>query len=152
MALKSTAKAEAMSRKLAEDLQIRIKANAAGRVNSVREAKDTNGWPVLFLSRDANEAAGQPVIAIRIKGDSAVSKDIFGNEIIAAAPHTMDLAYEIGQVVKADFVEVLFDAVKLGTKLALKEITAATAVTVSSIDATAATDTHDLLYWPTKSV
>lgn len=152
MAFKSTAKAEAMSRDLAEKLALKIKANGAGRVNSVRQAKDANGWPMLFMSRNANEAAGQPVIAIRIKGQDAVSKDILGNSITAAAPHIMEVAYETGFAVRLDLTQIAFEAFKLGTKVQIKEIAAATAVTEVSIDADSASDEYDQLYWPSKGV
>lgn len=152
MAFKSTSKAENMSRKLAEDIALRIKGAAAGRVNSVRQAKDANGWPMLFISRNGNEAAGQPVIALRIAGQDAVSKDILGNQIIAAAPHIMELAYELSFPVRADIIKVCYDAVKLGTKMQLKEIAAATAVTEASMNAAAVVDEEDGLYWPSKGV
>lgn len=152
MALKSTAKAEALSRDLAERLALKIKANGAGRVNAVRQAKDANGWPMLFLSRNSNEAAGQPVIALRIQGEDAVSKDIFNQTIIAAAPHKMEFAYELSFPVRADIIEVMFEAARLGVKMQLKEIAATTAVTEASINAAAVVEEHDNLYWPNKGV
>lgn len=152
MALKSTAKAEALMRDLSEKLALRIKANAAGRVNVVRQSKDANGWPIIFMSRNSNEAAGQPVIAIRIKGQDAVSKDILGNSITAAAPHIMEVAYETGFAVRLDLTQVCFEAFKLGTKVQINEIVAATAVTEASLNASAVEDEYDNLYWPTKSV
>ena len=67
MAIQSLAKAEALIRKLAEDLALRTKGAAAGRVDTVREAKDTSGAPFLVLSDNGTETAGNPVIFIRIK-------------------------------------------------------------------------------------
>ena len=156
MALKSTSKAEAMSRDLADKLALRIAGAGAGRVDTLRQAKDSDGWPVLFLSKSGNEAAGQPVMAIRIKGVDAVSKDIFGNSITAAAPHIAEVAYELdgteAEPNRKDICKVLFELVKLGTKLQVKEIADGTAVTVANMDAAAAAEEYDLLYWPTKGV
>ena len=156
MALKSTAKAEALARDLAEKLEIRLAGAASGRVDTVRQAKDADGWPVLVLSDGGNEAAGQPVIALRIKGEDAVSKDIFGNSIVAAAPHALEIGYELdgteAEPSRLDLVKVLFEAVKLGCKVKVKQIADGTAVTISNLDAAAVAEEHDWLYWPTKGV
>lgn len=156
MALKSTSKAEAMARDLADKLALRIAGAGAGRVDTLRKAKDSDGWPVLFLSKSGNEAAGQPVIAIRIKGADAVSKDIFGNSITAAAPHNAEMAYELdgteAEPNRKDICKALFELIKLGMKLQVKEIADGTAVTVANMDAASATEEYDLLYWPTKGV
>lgn len=154
MALKSTAKAEALARDLAEKLKKRLAGSAT--IDTVREDKDANGWPLIFLSDGGTETAGNPVILIRIKGDDAVSKDIFGNAITAAAPHTTEVAYEKdgteGEPSRLDLTTVLFETIKMGTKIAIKEIDDATAVTESAINAASADKTLDDLYWPTKSV
>jgi hypothetical protein len=156
MALKSTSKAEAMTRDLAEKLALRIAGSASGRVDTLRQIKDANGWPVMILSDGGTETAGNPVIAIRIKGADAVSKDIFGNDIIAAAPHIAELAYELdateAEPSRKDIAKVLFELVKLGTKLQIKEIADGTAVSVAAMDAASAAEEYDWLYWPTKGV
>ncbi len=156
MALKSTAKAESLMRGLKEKLELRVAGAASGRVDTVREAKDANGWPMLFLSDGATETAGNPVIAIRMKGVDAVSKDIFGNAITAAAPHVTEVAYELdgteAEPNRKDIAKVLFELVKLGTKLQIKEIADATAVSEASMDAASPAESFDDIYWPNKGV
>ena len=157
MALKSTSKAEAMARDLSDKLALRIAGSAAGRVDTLRKAKDTNGWPVMFLSKTGNEAAGQPVIAIRISGADAVSKDIFGNAITAAAPHIAEIAYELTASGKStpnqkDLSKILWELNQLGMKEQVKETANTVAVTIANMDATAAAEEYDSLYWPNKGV
>jgi hypothetical protein len=155
MAIKNIAKADALIRQLAEDLKIRTKGSAAGFVDTVREAKDAEGYPYIVLSDNGNEAAGQPVLFIRIKQIDAVSKDIFGNDLKAYAPHICELAYELdgsGQayVRRLDLAKVMFELVKLGVKMSVKEIANGTAVTAANVDAASAALELDWLRWPTK--
>ncbi len=156
MAIQNLAKAEALIRQLAEDLTLRTAGSAAGRVDRVREAKDSEGNPFLVLSDNGNEAAGQPVIFIRIKQIDAVSKDIFGNDLKAYAPHICELAYERdtteAEPSRLDLIMVMFELAKLGIKINVKEIADGTAVTPASVDADAAEMELDWLRWPTKGV
>ena len=57
--IKSTAQADAKLRDLAERLQRKIEGSAS--IDTVRELRDADGWPMLILSDAANEAAGEPV-------------------------------------------------------------------------------------------
>jgi hypothetical protein len=154
MAIKNLAKAEALIRDLKDKLAKRSQNSAAGRVNSVREARDTQGYPFLVLSRDANEAAGQPVILIRIKQIDAVSKDIFGNDLNAYAPHICELAYELdgteAEPSRLDIIMSMYELAALGIRIQVKQVADATAVTATSVDAAAVAEDIDLLYWPTK--
>lgn len=152
----STAKAIALARDLSDKLKIRYVAGAAG-LNTVRQAFDANGWPMIFLSHNANEAEAQPVVLVRIKGVDAVSKDVFGNATSAYAPHTLELAYELASAndpepTLADIEIAKFESQKLGCRYQEKQIANGTAVTEAAINA--ATPSNDLedLYWPTKSV
>ena len=152
----STAKAIALARDLADKLSKRLAPAAAG-LNTVRQAFDANGWPMIFCSHNANEAEGQPVLAIRISNPDMVSKDIFGNSLFAYAPHILEIAYELNTV-PASFVAVAdraraeFESIKTGCRWQLKEIANGTAVTEASMNAKAADADLDELYWPTKSV
>jgi hypothetical protein len=152
----STAKANAILRDVADKLSKRYVAGAAG-INTLRQAFDANGWPMIFLSHNANEAEGQPVILIRMMNVNAVSKDIFGNNLIAYAPHTVEVAYELNVPgapipTSADRANADFETIKIGAEWQLKEIANGTAVNEASLNA--ATPVADLqeLYWPTKSV
>lgn len=156
MAIKNLAKAEALVRQLAEDLALRTKGAAAGLVDTVREAKDSEGYPYLLLSDNGTEAAGNPVIFIRIKQIDAISKDIFGNDLKAYAPHICELAYELdtteAEPSRLDIAMVMFELAKLGVKIEVKEIADGTAVTPAAVDADAASLELDWLRWPTKGV
>jgi len=152
--MKSTAKAEALMRDVADKLAIRFKGGAS--INSVRQAKDANGWPMLFLS-NGNEAAGQPVIALRIQAADAVSKDVFGNALIAFAPHALEVSYELTAVnnpipTDADLLTAEYEAIKTGVKIQLKELANGTAVTEAAMNAASASLELDELYWPAKGV
>lgn len=147
--MKSTAQAQAQARELGEKL-----AKRTGRI--VRQAVDANGWPMLFVSA-GNEAAGQPVIGIRISAVDAVSRDIFGNATFGYAPHNLEIAYELQAAnnptpINTEIVTVIWEAAKTGIKMQLKEIANATAVTESSMNAKAADLELDELYWPLKSI
>lgn len=147
--MKSTATAQAQARELAEKL-----AKRTGK--TVRQAVDANGWPMLFVSA-GNEAAGQPVVGIRISNPDAVSKDIFGNATSAYAPHTLEIAYELQASenptpADKDLITCIWEAAKTGIKMQVKEIANGTAVTEASMNAKAADLELDELYWPLKSI
>ncbi len=152
MAIKNLSKAQALIRELKEKLEIRTQGAASGRCDTVRETADSEGYPALFLSDGGNEAAGEPVLAIRIKQKDMVSKDVFGNDSKAYAPHVCELAHEDAQVDKKDIEMAMFELAKLGIKIQIKEIAAATAVTLSSMDAASPAQELDDLRWPTKGV
>lgn len=149
---KSTAKAEAMSRQLKDILSNLAKAGVMGAtIDEVREAKDANGWPMLFIS-NGSEAAGQPVVAIRIKGIDAVSKDILGNSLTAFAPHTCEIAWE-DLLAATDPMEhvAVAQCAKMGLEIQMKKIATTVAVTEANIDAAAvATEIPADIQFPTK--
>lgn len=149
--MKSTAKSDASLRDLADKLQLRFPTK------TVRQARDANAWPMLIVSATGSEAAGQSVIAIRMSSVNAVSKDVFGNDLIAFAPHIVEVAYELTAADNpipsdADLFKVEYEVFKIGARTQLKEIANGTAVSATSMDAAAvAADVEDL-NWPTKSV
>lgn len=153
--MKSTAKSEGLVRDVADKLKVRFAGSAT--IDTVRATKDANGWPMIVCSRAGNEAAGQPVIAIRIQGQDAVSKDIFGGATNSYAPHALEVAYELTAVDNAvpsdaDILRAEFEAIKTGVKVQLKEIAPGTAVTAAAMDAAAPSVELEDLYWPTKGV
>lgn len=143
-------------RDLKEHLDLRY-ANGAG-INSSRLAADANGWPMLFLSVGGNEAEGQPVIVLRIKGLSVPALDQFQQAQYAYAPHTLELAYEAGSVaghgipVEADLLKAMFESTKTGITVLQEEIANGTAVTEASMNAAVVTSELNDLYWPNKGV
>lgn len=153
--MQSIAKADALLRDVSDKLAKRFYGSAT--IDTVRSARDSNGWPMLFLSDAANEAAGQPVIAIRIKAVDMVSKDIFGNSTFAYAPHALEVAYELAAAnnpipVDTDILIAEFEAIKTGVKIQLKELANGTAVTAANMDAASPAIELEDLYWPTKGV
>ena len=147
--MKSIAKADATVRELKSSLEIRAKAGQM-TMDTVRLYKDAQGWPMLVLSVAGNEAAEQPVIAIRVKAVDAVSKDIFGNDLVAFAPHTIEIASEAGAVSRKDLAIADIEVGKVGMKVLVKEIVAETAVTETSMNAAAPVAEIDWLQFPTK--
>ena len=149
--MQSTAKAIALSRDLADLLAKRPMA-----LNTIRQAFDANNWPVLVLSVNGNEAEGQPVLLIRISNVDAVSKDIFGNQTFAYAPHILEIVYELTsggapEAGHADVLQAEWECINTGCRQQLKEIANGSAVTIANIPAAAVADL-DQLYWPTKLV
>lgn len=153
--MKSLAKADALLRDVADKLKVRLAGSAT--IDTVRAARDAAGWPMLFLSDAGNEAAGQPVIAIRIKAVDAVSKDVFGNDLVAFAPHKLEVAYELAAAnnpipTDVDVLIAEYESIKTGVAIQLKELANGTAVTAANMDAAAVAIELDELYWPTKGV
>lgn len=152
---KSTAKADSIIRQLKEALAFRIKGAAAGRVDTIREAKDAAGMPYLMLSDNGTETAGNPVIFIRVKQTDAVSKDILGLDNLALAPHACEIAYELdateAEPSRLDLQMVMHEVAPFGVAVQIKEIADATAVTPAAVDAAAvAADLEASIQWPTK--
>ncbi len=155
LTMKSISKAQALSRDLADKLRKRLAGSAS--IDTVRESQDSAGWPMIFLSDGGSEIASAAVIAIRIQAVDAVSKDIFGNALIAFAPHNLEIAYELAVggepiAISKDILIAAFEAAKTGVKMQVKEIPNATAVSATSMDAASAIVELDDLYWPTKGV
>lgn len=157
----SNAKAIRLIQDINDLLSVRLAANAG--LNTVTQGfyVDSNNasWPYLLLSHNGNVAEGQPVIYIEISNVDAVSKDIFGNQTYAYAPHILQFAYELSGAAgtnpipaHADIATCQFEAIKSGVRFQLKEIANGTAITPANVNAAAATADLDQLYWPTKLV
>lgn len=156
--MKSLAKAESLIRSLSDELKPRLEQNAAvaNRLDTIRADRDSDGNPMLFLSNAGNEAAGQPVIAIRISQIDMVSKDAFGNANLAYAPHKCEIAWELDaanpEPSGLDIAIATAELAKTGVALQVKEIADATAVTAASMTAAAVAQEIDWQRWPGKSV
>lgn len=152
--MQSNAKAVALIRELKDLLEKRYAGSAT--IDTVRQAFDSNNWPYLVCSDGGVETAGSSVIFIRISNVDMVSKDIFGNQTYAYAPHLLELAYELNgsdsQPSHADIAKAEYESFKAGCRVQIKEIADGTAVTAANVDAAAAIADLENLYWPTKSV
>ena len=152
--MQSNAKAIALIRDLADVLAKRYSGSST--IDTVRQAFDSNNWPYLVCSDGGVETAGSDVILIRISNVDAVSKDIFGNQTFAYAPHLLELAYELNgadsEPSHADLLKAEFEAMLLGCRVQIKEIADGTPVTAANVSAASAIADLENLYWPTKSV
>lgn len=153
--MKSTKMAESLVRDLSDKLSVRFSGGAG--INTVRNAKDSNGWPMLFLSTNGVETASNPVIGLRISAVDAVSKDIFGNQTFSYTPHVLEIAYELTGAnnpipIDTDILTAEFEAIKTGVKIQLKELPNTTAVTAANMDSATVSIELDDLYWPTKGI
>jgi hypothetical protein len=155
MNMQSLAKAQATMRDLKERLEKRVSGSAS--IDTVEASQDSSGNPMLFCSDGGVKTAGNPVIALRIKSQDAVSKDVFGNALTAFGPHTMEVAYELdgteGEPSRRDLSKVMFEVAKLGFKTEVKEIADATAVSATSMDAASPADSLEYdTQWPAKGI
>jgi tRNA U34 5-carboxymethylaminomethyl modifying enzyme MnmG/GidA len=126
---KSTAKAEAVSRDLKDRLE--------SRGFTVAESKTATGWPRLDIDTDQ--------ASIEIEAADAVSKDIFGNDNKAFAPHEARLASVTAQS-KADLTKIELELAKVGIdKTILKE-----GANLAAAEATAGEEIIWDVRWPTK--
>ncbi len=131
--MKSLAKANALSRGLKERLQF--------RGYTVAESRDANGWPVLTLNTD--EAS------LTIIGADAVSKDIFGNALVAFAPHRIEFASRDNAMTSLKVAQIETEIVKCGIE---KQNVKTHATVLATAQASAGTDVNFDLQWPTKGV
>lgn len=128
---KSTAKAEALARDLKDRLEY--------RGYSVAEAKTAEGWPRLVIDTDQ--------ASIEIEAVDAVSKDVFGNDLVAFAPHEARLASVDAQG-KAAAAELTLELAKTGIdKLLLSE-----GADLATAEAAAPVAIQFETRWPTKGV
>ena len=128
-----------VARDLADDFRMRFQASASG-LNTVRQTQDAAGWPMIFLSHNATETEGAPVIALRIKNIDVGATDIFGNATLPFTPHQCEIAYELtsgGAPIPTipDYTTVVFQVARTGVIIAEEAIANGTAVTATSMDA-----------------
>ena len=155
----SNAKAIRLVQDIVDLLNVRFKNNAG--LNTITQGfyVDANGasWPYAIISSGGTVTEGSSVVYIQIANVDMVSKDIFGNQTYAYAPHILQLGYELtsgGAPIPAvaDLLTCEFEAIKSGVRLQLKQVANGTAVTPASVNAAAAAADIDQLYWPTKLV
>ena len=111
-----------VARDLADRLSLRL-SNGAG-LNFVRQAQSTSvfsagaGWPMLFVSRNGNEAEGQPVVCIRISDIQVGATDIFGNSTLPFTPTQAEICYELSAgapiVAIGDLMVCAFEVTRTG--------------------------------------
>jgi hypothetical protein len=78
---------------------------------------DANGNPE-YLFSNGTPVSGGKVFLIKIVQQDAVSKDIFGNSMLAYTPHIFQIAYEVGSAFGlADMATLMLEVGKLGYKV-----------------------------------
>jgi hypothetical protein len=99
--MKSIAKADAWLRDLKEKLQF--------RGFTISESRDSNNWPKLTINTDQ--------ASIKIVADDAVSKDVFGNALVAFTPHTLYFASRNDAMSSLIVSKLMAEIAKLGVKI-----------------------------------
>lgn len=131
--MKSTAKAEAIARDLKEKLEF--------RGFSIAESKDANGWPKLTLNTD--EAS------IRFEAEDAVSKDVFGNDLVAFAPHKVEFASRNDAMSTLIVSKIMTELIKIGTN---KAVVKTHATVLATAEAAAGDEIAFDIQWPGKGI
>lgn len=131
--MKSLAKADALARGLKERLQF--------RGYTVAESRDANGWPKLTLNTD--EAS------LKIVAADAVSKDVFGNDLVAFAPHRIEFASRDDAMTTLKAAQIQTEIVKCGIE---KQVVKTHATVLATAEAAAGDAINFDLQWPTKGV
>lgn len=125
---KSTAKAESCARNLKDVLSL--------RGFSVAESK-VSGWPKLTL----NTAE----MSIKIESVDMISKDVFGNDLKAFAPHFVVVAIDENAADShVKLTKVLVEVAKLGMKVIVKT----SAVDLADAEAADGTEVVYDILWP----
>ncbi len=135
-----------VARDLADDFKMRM-ANSA-TINTVRQSQDANSWPMIFLSHNGNEAAGQPVIALRLMNIDVGAKDIFGNATLPFTPSQCEIAYELSTLpapfpTTSDYTTVVFQVARTGMIIVEEPLANGTAVTEAAMNVALAAATPD---------
>lgn len=131
--MKSLAKSDALARNLAERLQFRGFA--------VVSSRDANGWPKLNLNVDE---ASLTIIAA-----DAVSTDIFGNALVAFAPHRIQFASRDNAMSTLKVSEIQLEVIKMGVE---KMVVQTHATVLATAEAAAGTALTFDVQWPTKGI
>lgn len=135
--LYSIDKAVALARDLADEFKMRFAGGSP--INTVRQAQDSNGWPMIFLSAGANEAEAQPTIVLRIMNVDVGAKDIFGNASLPFAPHQCEIAFELSALGAmlpnlSDYTKVVFQVARTGVIVIEEPIANGSAVTEAAMN------------------
>lgn len=127
-----------VARDLADDFKMRMSNSST--INTVRQAQDANGWPMIFLSHNGVETESNPVICVRLMNINVNATDIFGNATLPFTPTQAEIAYELTSggapiPVTADLTTVIFQVTRTGVIIINEPIANGTAVTEASMNA-----------------
>lgn len=129
---KSTAVSEAKIRELKDQLQF--------RGFSVAESKTAEGYAKLTLNTD--EAS------IVVEQEDAVSKDVFGNDLLAFTPHKLNFASRDDAMDSLKVAQILTEIGKHGMKIIVKTH----ADTLATAEAADGTEIQYSVRWKNKGI
>lgn len=130
---KSTAKAEALARDMKDRLEF--------RGFSVSESKDGDGFPKLTINTDES--------SIQFLDTDAVSKDVFGNDNRAFAPHKAEWASREDAIGLLESAQILAEIWKTGID---KVVVKTDASDLSTAEGTTGDEVQFDIRWPTKGI
>lgn len=128
--MKSTAKSLAWTRDLKDRLVFRGFA--------VAESFDADGWAKLTLDTD--------IASIKIVGQDAISKDVFGNALVAFTPHILYFASRDNAMSTLIASELMIEIAKLGIKVVVQTH----ATVLATAEAAVGTELQFDVQWPNK--
>jgi len=147
--LRSLAKAENIARVLKDTLEFRISKMAD--FNQVDIKRDANSWPIVVVTTDGNEAAGEPAIKARIESVDGASEDIFNNPRKAYTPHTVTVLFEEDAVKAGDLILITNEILNQECGALIRQTAAATAIVDAELETAPIVGDYDNLDWPTKN-
>lgn len=146
-----------VARDLADRLSLRFSNSAT--INTIRQAQDENGYPIIVCSHAASEVEGAPVIWIRLAnlfensaGANGAPIDIFGNATLPFTPTICQVAYELASggapiPAAADYTTVIFEVARTGVVVQEYAIANGTAVTEAAVNAASPVQTLKDIDW-----
>jgi hypothetical protein len=146
-----------VARDLADRLSLRFSNSTT--INTIRQAQDENGYPIIVASHNASEVEGAPVIWIRLAnlfeysaGANGAPIDIFGNPTLPFTPTICQVAYELASggapiPTTADYSTCLFEIARTGVVVQEYAIANGTAVTETAVNAATPVQTLKDIDW-----
>ena len=124
-----------MSESLLRDLKERLEF----RGFAISESKDANGWPKLNLN--SNEAS------IRMEAISNVSRDVFGQELVAFSPSRLEFSSRNDAMDSLKVSKILLEVVKMAVD---KMVVKSHATDLALAEASDGEELGFNVLWPTK--
>src|SRR5690606_24362463 len=130
MPVRNYSKSESWARDLKEKLQF--------RGFTVVQSSGTNGYPKLTL--------GSAAQSIEFFQEDAISKDIFGSDLLALSPHGVNFASRVDGTTTLEASKIMLELSKLGVAITVKSH----ADTLATAEAAVGDKLSMDIRWPTK--
>jgi hypothetical protein len=140
-----------VARDLADRLSLRFKNNTG--INTIRQAQDEFGYPIIVASYNGVETESNPVVWIRLTnlfeysaGANGAPIDVFGNPTLPFTPTVAQIAYELNgagapEPTTSDYSTCLFEIARCGTVVQEFAIANGTAANEAAVNAQVAAGT-----------